>query len=83
MKVTTKQWGGESTGWGRAPSGFVLTLQNKEGEKREFRLHEGEPEDMIFGRNLEGPKSLQDMIKLAYDAGKKGEKLIFKEEEEE
>lgn len=62
--------------------GFDLSAESQD-QQRSFELYEGEPEDMIFGRNLEGPKSLQDMIKLAYDAGKRGERLEFKEEEAE
>lgn len=77
MKVVTTERIGEY-----GLDGFTLSAESQD-QQRSFKLHQGEPEDMIFGRNLEGPKSLQDMIKLAYDAGKRGERLEFIEEKEE
>ena len=35
-------------------------------------LFEGEPEDMIFGRNLNDALKIPELIKIAYLAGKKG-----------
>lgn len=37
----------------------------------------GEPEDNTFYRDLNDAYSLLDLIKVTYEAGKKGEELIF------
>jgi len=40
-----------------------------------YSLYQDEPEDMIFGRQLEWPSSIIDMIMHAHSAGKCGEDL--------
>ena len=48
-----------------------------DGDELSFYLSEGEPEDMIFGRNLNDTYSIAKMLKAAYDAGKRDEKLEY------
>jgi len=52
-------------------------------DKEEFSVHEGEPEDMSFGRNLSDIHSIPDMLQAAYEAGKRGEELVMEQEDEE
>lgn len=51
-------------------------------ESKNFSLGEGEPEDMIFGRNLQGPGAIKKMIKMAHEAGANGEELEIETKEE-
>lgn len=37
----------------------------------------GEPEDAVFFRDLSGAYSIADAIKLAYEAGKRGEEMEY------
>lgn len=37
----------------------------------------GEPEDAVFFRDLNGAYSIADAVKLAYEAGKRGEALEY------
>jgi hypothetical protein len=38
-----------------------------------FEVHEGEPEDMTLGRNLNDCVSITTMLRQAFDAGANGE----------
>lgn len=50
-------------------------------EKTEAKIQflEGEPEDMTFGRDLSDVFYITDMIKKAYELGRKGKPLEFEE----
>ena len=48
-----------------------------------YTVGRGEPEDMIFGRDLEECCSIIKMITLAHTAGKLGHEIEFKYETEE
>lgn len=57
-----------------------LTIVQKTNEGTEsIRIIQGEPEDMIFGRNLPMPNSFKTLLKQAYQAGKDGEDLKIEE----
>lgn len=81
MKITENHYLGE---WDNTTS-VEIVLENDKGDKIGFRLSEGEPEDMIFGRNLNDALFITKMLKSAYEAGKNGESLeyIFEEEKGE
>ena len=48
-----------------------------------YTVREGEPEDMIFGRNLEDVSSIEIMIGMAHKAGLEGRSIEFKEIKED
>ena len=73
MKITETHCLGE---WGNTTSIEIL-MENEDGDELRFYLSEGEPEDMIFGRNLNDAYSIAKMLKAAYDAGKRDEKLEY------
>lgn len=66
---------GESGPW-------ELSLIRDSGQKIEISAHEGEPEDNRFGRDLNFVFSISDLIRAAYDAGKKGEEFHYEYIEE-
>ena len=73
MKITETHCLGE---WDNTTSIEIL-MENKDGDELSFYLSEGEPEDMIFERNLNDTYSIAKMLKAAYDAGKRDEKLEY------
>lgn len=73
MKITETHCLGE---WDNTTSIEIL-MENEDGDEIRFYLSEGEPEDMIFGRNLNDTYSIAKMLKAAYDAGKRDEKLEY------
>ena len=78
MKITENHYLGE---WDNTTS-VEIVLENDKGDKIGFRLSEGDPEDMIFGRNLNDALFITKMLKSAYEAGKNGESLEYVFEEE-
>lgn len=78
MKITETHCLGE---WDNTTSIEIL-MENEDGDELRFYLSEGEPEDMIFGRNLNDAYSIVKMLKFAYEAGKRDEKLEYVLEEE-
>lgn len=73
MKITETHCLGE---WDNTTSIEIL-MENEDGDELSFYLSEGEPEDMIFERNLNDTYSIAKMLKAAYDAGKRDEKLEY------
>ena len=73
MKITETHCLGE---WDNTTSIEIL-MENEDGDELSFYLSEGESEDMIFGRNLNDTYSIAKMLKAAYDAGKRDEKLEY------
>lgn len=49
--------------------------------KRVFSVGDGEPEDSNLGRDFSDCWQIPDLLKMAYEAGKKGEELIIETEE--
>jgi hypothetical protein len=47
------------------------------GNRKIVDISAGEPEDAVFFRDLNGAYSISDAIKLAYEAGKRGEPLEY------
>ena len=78
MKITETHCLGE---WDNTTCIEIL-VENEDGDELRFYLSEGEPEDMIFGRNLNDAYSIAKMLKFAYEAGKRDEKLEYVLEEE-
>ena len=81
MKITETHCLGE---WDSTTSIEIL-MENEDGDEVRFYLSEGEPEDMTFGRDLSEVFGIAKMLKFAYEAGKRDEKLeyVFEEEKDE
>ena len=81
MKITETHRLGE---WDNTTSVEIL-MENEDGDEIRFYLSEGEPEDMTFGRDLSEVFGIAKMLKFAYEAGKRDEKLeyVFEEEKDE
>lgn len=81
MKITETHCLGE---WDNTTSVEIL-MKNEDGDEISFYLSEGEPEDMTFGRNLLNVFGIVKMLKFAYEAGKRDEKLeyVFEEHKDE
>lgn len=60
-----------------------ILMENEDGDEIRFYLSEGEPEDMTFGRDLSEVFGIAKMLKFAYEAGKRDEKLEYVFEEVE
>ena len=54
-----------------------VTVTDDAGNKKSVGIYAGEPEDAVFFRDLDGVFSIADAIKLAYEAGKRGEELEY------
>jgi hypothetical protein len=78
MKITETHCLGE---WDNTTSVEIL-MKNEDGDEISFYLSEGEPEDMTFGRDLSEVFGIAKMLKFAYEAGKRDEKLEYVLEEE-
>ena len=78
MKITETRCLGE---WDNTTSVEIL-MKNEDGDEIRFYLSEGEPEDMTFGRDLSEVFGIVKMLKFAYEAGKRDEKLEYVLEEE-
>lgn len=51
-----------------------ITLEDAEGKRLAgATICAGEPEDAVFYRDLDGAYSIADLVKAAYEAGKRGE----------
>ena len=81
MKITETHCLGE---WDNTTSVEIL-MKNEDGDEISFYLSEGEPEDMTFGRDLSEVFGIAKMLKFAYEAGKRDEKLeyVFEEHKDE
>lgn len=77
MKITETRCLGE---WDNTTSVEIL-MKNEDGDEISFYLSEGEPEDMTFGRDLSEVFGIAKMLKFAYEAGKRDEKLEYVLEE--
>ncbi|MCM3784355.1 hypothetical protein M3231_15330 [Neobacillus mesonae] len=63
-----------------------VVVTDDAGNRKTASIYAGEPEDAVFYRDLDGAFSIADAIKLAYEAGKRGETLEYEfidESEEE
>ena len=80
MKVieTTSRFGEDG-----ADSNIKLELVCDNGDKESVSFGEGEPEDMYLFRDLSDAYSLFRLVKIAYEAGKRGEEFIYEELTEE
>lgn len=65
-----------------ADSHIEVKLTTDTGVKT-FSIGEGESEDMTLGRDLSDAYGVSEMLKAAYEAGKKGEELTVISNEEE
>lgn len=52
-------------------------------DKSVFTVFEGEPEDNTLGRNYNDCYKIPELMRLAFEAGKRGEEISFKTEEVE
>lgn len=72
MKLTTSRREPNEYGEGEA---FEINLRTKEGEKGFVVSDNMEPEDVMLGRDLGFVFNIPAMLKMAYEAGKRGEDL--------
>lgn len=59
---------------------FSLTVKTSEGEEK-VRFANGEPDDMTLGRDLSDAFTIKTLVKMAYEAGKRGEPFELIEEQ--
>ena len=57
--------------------GVRVIVTRADGESKEVGFHEGEPEDNSLGRDLNDAYSIPDLVKMAYEAGKSGEPMVY------
>lgn len=53
---------------------FKITVKT-EKDKKQLSFMEGEPEDANLGRNFADIVDIDNLVKMAYEAGKNGESL--------
>lgn len=56
---------------------ITVTVEDDAGNRKSVDISAGEPEDAIFFRDLNGAYSIAAAIKLAYEAGKRGEEMTY------
>lgn len=75
------------TGWDEynGKGSLEVTVETADGKRKSACICAGEPEDAVFFRDLDGAYSIADLVKMAYEAGKRGEELeyVFIDENEE
>lgn len=54
-----------------------ITLEFADGITASLGIMAGEPEDAVFFRDLDGAYNISKLIKLAYEAGKRGEEMTY------
>lgn len=72
MKITTFYDNGEDNDY---RDNFTLIAENDKQESRRFSVGAGEPEDMFIFRDLNDVLDVPELMKMAYEAGKAGEKF--------
>jgi hypothetical protein len=78
MKITEIHNIGGEDDWEYCGKGSItITVENAAGKRESVDISAGEPEDAVFFRDLNGAYSIADAIKLAYEAGKRGEDLTY------
>lgn len=65
VRVERETWGDEGR-WG-----LTILVDEKKG----FSVHDGEPEDNTLNRNFNGCLRIPELMKLAFQAGERGEKF--------
>lgn len=56
---------------------LTVSVTDDAGNRKSVSIFAGEPEDAVFFRDLDGAYAIADAIKLAYEAGKRGEALEY------
>lgn len=56
---------------------LTVDVEDDAGNSVSVEISAGEPEDAVFFRDLNGAYSIADAVKLAYEAGKRGEALEY------
>ena len=64
-------------------SWLELSVTTDEGKSSSVSFGEGEPEDMYLFRDLSDAYNIEYLVRMAYEAGKRGEDYIYEELEEE
>jgi hypothetical protein len=64
-----------SNEYGYEMESCLTTLIETQKGKLSASFGNGEPEDMTLGRDLSDAYSIEDMLVMAYEAGKSGEEL--------
>lgn len=77
MKLLVNSWGN-----GYENSG-VITQVETGGEVKGVEFRDGEPEDFVIARDLNGAKRIKDLVIMAFEAGKRGEEITVEEISEE
>jgi len=54
-----------------------VKLEFADGTTASLSIMAGEPEDAVFFRDLDGAYNISTLIKLAYEAGKRGEEMTY------
>lgn len=81
MKVTTfYEEGGDDNDW---RDHFTLIAKNDKDEIKEFSVGAGEPEDMYINRDLNDVLGIPQLMLMAYEAGRTGEKFELEKVESE
>lgn len=85
MKITETHNIGDSGYEYDGKGSITVTVEDDAGNRESVDISAGEPEDAVFFRDLNGAYSIADAIKLAYEAGKRGEEMtyVFVDENEE
>lgn len=71
---TTERYGEDGT-----DSRITIIIECDNGEKESVSFGHGEPEDMYLFRDLSDAYNLVNLVRMAFEAGKRGEKFEFKE----
>ncbi|GMK47611.1 hypothetical protein PghCCS26_47410 [Paenibacillus glycanilyticus] len=77
MKITETH--AINNGWDEycGKGSLTVTVEDDAGKKVSATICAGEPEDAVFFRDLDGAFSIADAVRLAYEAGKRGEEMTY------
>lgn len=82
MKIVEKITTDDEYGFERDWRIEVFVASEVTDERKSVEFSEGEPEDMNLGRDLSDAYTLVNLIKLAYECGKRGEEFNLEEVKE-
>jgi hypothetical protein len=77
MKITETHDIGDSYDEYGGKGSLTVTVEDDAGNRKTVDIYAGEPEDAVFFRDLNGAYGIAAAIKLAYEAGKRGEEMTY------
>jgi len=77
MKITETHDIGQGFDEYAGKGSLSVAVMDDTGARRSVNLRAGEPEDAVFFRDLNGAYEIVELVRFAYEAGKRGEAFEY------